>query len=634
MRKLPWFKLALLTVASGLFAFVAMPSAADKQPDGEKAARELGLDYQRPAPARVTRASEPPLEPTPQGSCGPGSRPETGLQGEVTREDHTSGLAEQGFTCNTELVGKYTRPNTPLNTVPGFENAFGTVGGFKVLRYVDDAGHECAYYDTTLLFPTNIFDALVGVNVLDMADPSNPVLSDRLVTPAMLSPHESLVLSEKRGLLAAVTGNPAFYPGIVDVYDISQDCRHPVLESSLPTGILGHESGMAPDGNTFYSASPGSQTLVPVDISNPSLTHPLAAAQYDSHGLTISSDGNRAYVAGINSGLIIVDTSQVQARAPNPQLPEIARLQWQSMSIPQNAIPVTINGHGYVVEVDEFGTLSEVGAARIIDIGDETNPHVVSNMRLEVHQPENFEEISGDVGAGNSLGGYAAHYCSVPRTKDPEIVACTMILSGLRIFDIRDPENPREIGYFNAPIEPRTFPGGSGFPPGASNWAMSAPTFAPERNEIWYSDGYAGFFAVRVTNGAWPGGAASGGAGAGASGGASSAGRRCRGLEPTIVVTAGRAAGTSGRDVILGTSGPDRILGGGGNDVICAGNGKDKVSGGRGKDKIFGGSGRDRLRGNRGKDKIFGGSGRDRLNGGRAKDRCGGGHGRDAVVAC
>ena len=29
-------------------------------------------------------------------------------------------------------------------------------------------------------------------------------------------------------------GNPAFAPGGVDVYDISQDCRHPELMASAP----------------------------------------------------------------------------------------------------------------------------------------------------------------------------------------------------------------------------------------------------------------------------------------------------------------------------------------------------------------------------------------------------------------
>ena len=206
------------------------------------------------------------------------------------------------------MVGSFTDPNT-----------LGTVGGFKVERYVDSTGRECAYYDTTLLFPTDVTDALAGVNVLDMSDPAHPKLTDTLISPAMVSPHESLVVSQKRGLIVAVAGNPAFAPGIVDVYDASADCRDPVLRSSTPMGVFGHESGLSPDGKTFYSASPGTETIVAVDISNPSLPVPLGYYNYDSHGLSIGDDGNRAYVAGINSGLIILDTSEIQARVPGPE---------------------------------------------------------------------------------------------------------------------------------------------------------------------------------------------------------------------------------------------------------------------------------------------------------------------------
>ena len=90
-------------------------------------------------------------------------------------------------------------------------------------------------------------------------------------------------------------------------------------------------------------------------------------------------------------------------------------------------------------------------------------------------------------------------------------MACSYILSGLRVFDIRDPENPREIAYYNAPVDPRIVPEG-GIAPGPSNWAMSSPSFVPQRGEIWYSDGLSGFYAVRTTNGVWPFGGNSGAA--------------------------------------------------------------------------------------------------------------------------
>jgi len=444
--------------------------------------------------------STPPA--TPRAVCGPGSRPETGLQGRVTQEDQDSGRAAAGYTCNTELVGSYT--------VPG---PTGTVGGYKVERYVDAAGHECAYYDTTLLFPSNVFDGEAGVNVLDMSDPSRPRLTDTLRTPAMLAPHESLVLNAKRGLLVAVLGAPIAYPGVVDVYDVSADCRHPQLKALAPVGLLGHESGMAPDGRTFYSASPATPTLTAIDLSNPALPVPLAVIGVSSHGLSISDDGTRAYVAGVglkqadnaglptDRGLVILDVSEVQARVPNPKVREISRLRWDSISTPQSTIPVTIKGHPYLVEIDEFGAQARVGAGRIIDIGDETRPRVISDLRLEVHQPENFAGQADDPGASNTtLGGYAGHYCNVPQRSDPGIVACSMILSGLRIFDIRDPFHPREVAYFNAPRDPA----GGPLPWSGTNWAMSSPAFVPGRREIWYSDGTSGFYVVRVTNGAWP----------------------------------------------------------------------------------------------------------------------------------
>ncbi|MFT4745777.1 MAG: hypothetical protein ACI9AD_001633, partial [Nitriliruptoraceae bacterium] len=51
-------------------------------------------------------------------------------------------------------------------------------------------------------------------------------------------------------------------------------------------------------------------------------------------------------------------------------------------------------------------------------------------------------------------------------------------------------------------IAPEYGPAGITFE--ASNWAMSAPAFAPERDEIWFTDAFQGFYAVRLTNGAWP----------------------------------------------------------------------------------------------------------------------------------
>ncbi|MGH2838382.1 MAG: LVIVD repeat-containing protein [Thermoleophilaceae bacterium] len=437
------------------------------------------------------RPTELPVPP--RADCGPGARPEPGLQGRVPAD-----VPDDGYVCNTELVSHE-----------------GSAGGFKVERFVDKAGRQCAYYDTTLLFPTQAIQQLqdqsTGVAVVDMTDPDKPVRTDTLVTPAMQTPHESLVLSETRGLLVAVMGNPAFNPGFVDIYDVNEDCRHPELQSSLPVGLLGHESGFAPDGNTFYATSLFNGTVTAVDVTDPKLPRPIGAYNYPSHGFALSNDGNRGYVAAFNEGLIVVDTSQIQAREPSPQMPEISRLDWSYRSVPQINIPVTIGHRRYLVEVDEFATDEDgnyqvegngprVGAARIIDISDETAPSVVSDIRLEVNQPKYRDQVGGDPGASSPVQGYAAHYCGVPTQADPGIVACSFILSGLRVFDIRDPYHPREVAYFVAP------PGASPVVEDRSNFAMSKPVFDAARRQVWYSDGNSGLYAVRLTNGAWPDG--------------------------------------------------------------------------------------------------------------------------------
>jgi hypothetical protein len=428
---------------------------------------------------------------TPRAHCGPGSLPETGRQGRVPLADYSSGRAARGYTCNAVQVGH-----------------IGSTGGFKTFRYVDRSGRACAFYDGTLLYPTSVFHngETGGTHVLDMSNPSRPVETDRLVTPAMDSPHESLALNARRGLLAAGMGSPATAPGIVDVYDVSQDCRHPALQSSTPLGVLGHESGFSPDGRTLWISTTAQAGVTAIDVSNPVLPSIVwRSTDYTFHGMNLNDDGSRLYGSDLgNSGLTILDVSQVQHRVASPVVPQVSHLTWPEVSIPQNTIPVTIKGHKYLVEFDEYArnvggyTADDaVGAARVINIDNDRKPRVVSALRLEVNQPgARATDQQNDPGAQYGVQGYAAHYCGVPRETDPGIVACSFILSGLRVFDISDPMHPREAAYFNKPA-PNQLPLTSGA------FAMSAPSFDVARHEVWYADGDSGFYAVKLTNGAW-----------------------------------------------------------------------------------------------------------------------------------
>ena len=418
-------------------------------------------------------------------ACDSGSLPES-TQGRVPAIDITSGRAARGYTCNTRMVSHY-----------------GSTGGYRVERYADKSGHVCAYYDSTLLFPKDVVaqsTATSGTYVMDMTDPAHPVHTDTLRTLAFQSPHESVRLNQKRGLLVADMGYPTFNPGFVDVYDVTADCRHPVAQSSSPMGVLGHEGGFSPDGNTFWVTSLSGGTIAAVGLNDPKVPTLLwLSTKYKPHGVSISNDGNRLYMADDgNHGVTVLDVSQVQMRVPNPTVTNVSFLTWPSVSTPQNATPFTLKGHHYLLETDEFGADSgTVGAARIIDIQNDRHPFVVSNLRLAVNQPAALAGAEkGDPGMNGplaSLQGYAAHYCTLPSRVDPNIIACSFIMSGLRVFDIRDPLHPKEIAYFNGPVKPSSNSAQGG------SYAMAAPAYDEAHNDIWYADGNSGFYVVHLT---------------------------------------------------------------------------------------------------------------------------------------
>ena len=426
---------------------------------------------------------------TPTASCGKGSLPET-TQGRAPKSDLASGRYAQGYSCNAVQISKS-----------------GTTGGFRVERYVDKAGHECAYADTTLLFPTSVADqgsSGPGTYVYDMLDPAKPVLTSVIRTAAFSSPHESVRLNVKRGLLVANFAYPTTQPGAVDVYDVAADCRTPQLLSSTPFGLLGHEGGFAPDGLTYYVASLYFHTITAIDLTNPRVpVIAWASPDYQSHGVSISDDGNTLYMGEAAftddgfSGLTILDVTQVQKRIPNPTVQIISRLTWPSVSTPQNATPFTSKGKKYLLEIDEFGSGAAIGGGRIIDINNAKKPFVVSDLRLAVNQPSaQNADLEADPGNANAFQGYQGHYCSLPSRVDPQIIACTFILSGLRVFDIKDVAKPREIAYFNRPILPGS---AAANPTRAGAFAMSAPAYDEKTGDIWYSDGNSGLYVVRLT---------------------------------------------------------------------------------------------------------------------------------------
>jgi hypothetical protein len=470
----------------------------------------------------------------PKAACGSADKPETALQGQVTAAVRAAGFT--GNSCNLQLIGQNR----------------GDGGNWQSTQFRDKAGHHCAYHGTAAGTANR---TQLGVRALDLSNPASPVHTTSLTTPSMLDPWESLKVNERRQMLAADNGRNGAGGPEVDIYDLSGDCRFPQLLGSVAVGvadgggvttpIIGHEGSWAPDGLTYY----GGGRTVPnnyyaVDVTNPtkpklmlSWLPPKTATGGRTHGLSISEDGNRGYftqigtgnvdpaVAAVN-GLFIVDLSEIQSRKANPTVRTISELYWKDGATAQHTIITKIKGKAYVIFVDEAGSggTSQAGwaaacaagitpfpMARIIDVSDETAPKIVSRLMLETHDPKNCAQVLPDI-AGLTTFTYGSHYCSVDNRLNATTLACGYFNSGIRVFDIRNPERPKEIAYYNpagvATASPGSnhaqFGGTGAVGGGKPDWCSAQVHLDAATASLWTTCQDNGLLVLKFTNGVWP----------------------------------------------------------------------------------------------------------------------------------
>jgi hypothetical protein len=485
----------------------------------------------------------------PKATCGPNDHPETGLQGQVSAALRASGF--HGFNCNLELVGQSKGDGANWQTTE-FRNASGN-GNSNGKGNGKKDGTVCAYHGTAF---TTAGRSHVGVPVIDITDNKHPTPTGYLTTISMLDPWESLKVNERRQLLAADNAHNGGGGPEVDIYDVSTDCTTPQLLSSiavgkadgttgLPAPVVGHEGSWAPDGLTYYGGdlrTNGGQyyAVDTADPTAPKLITTWVPGFANVHGMSISDDGTRGYFVSLGTsggvpgltdptvaatnGLLIYDLSQIQARVANPQARLISKLFWKDGSGAQHTIPVKIEGKPYVVFVDEagsggFSSAAQIAGAcaanmppypmaRIIDISDETNPKIVSRLGLETHDPANCSSTKVDL-AGLSIFTYGSHYCSVDNKDKATTLACGYFNSGIRVFDIRDPAQPKEIAYYNPAGTTTASPGSNHFSigqwrAGGPDWCSAQVHLDANNGTLWTTCQDNGLLTLKFTNGAWP----------------------------------------------------------------------------------------------------------------------------------
>jgi len=473
----------------------------------------------------------------PRATCGPNDHPESGLQGQVPAFLRANGF--HGFNCNLQLVGQ----------------SKGDGANWQTTEFKDSQGHVCGYHGTAF---TTAGRTHVGVPTIDVTDATNPTPTSYLITTSMLDPWESLKVNDRRQLLAADNGHNGGGGPEVDIYDLSGDCRFPQLLSSIAVGqangstgvpatVVGHEGAWAPDGLTYYGGdlrtNGGQYYAVDTTVATaPKLITTWSPGIANVHGMSISDDGTRGYFVSLGglsgnpiadltnpaapatNGLLIYDLTQIQSRMANPKPILISQLLWKDGSVAQHTIPVKIGGKPYVIFVDEGGSggLSSTAQAtaacaagfppfpmaRIIDISNETNPTIVSRLALEIHAPKSCSLTIPDI-VGLSTFTYGSHYCSVDNKLNATTLACGYFNAGIRVFDIRDPVNPKEIAYYNPAGVTTASPGSNhvragGWVAGGPDWCSAQVHLDASRGTLWTTCQDNGLLMLKFENGVWP----------------------------------------------------------------------------------------------------------------------------------
>ena len=423
---------------------------------------------------------------------GPNDQPETTLQGGLTTAKRDAPGGFQGEHCGMRQVGH----NLLLNEAGLPRGSFGDI---QIIG-------NCAY--ASMRDPSNPALESTGNAVVDMRVPSNPVWVRTLRTPAMVRAYSALEI--QKGIMVGAFKDFGLVAGTnpFDVYDVSGDCLNPKFLATTNTASGNHDGWLTPDTNTYYGVPFGGQTIQqnanridlhvmdltdkakPVPLVNwnrlqlPPEVQARTLATRNFHDVSTNEDGTRLYLAlygGNNAlggfpadgsgrcanGLLILDSTDVALRRPNPKLNYISFLSWCDQQIDPDfgdgstaaahatEFIIHENGKPYVLSTDESGAGLDGEwdrhplhrtFSRLIDISDEKNPRVVATFKPDVNDPDNVARVTAE-----QINGGMLHYIGFDDRNKMRLVFYAGANQGIRVVDFRDPANPREIAYYKAP---------------------------------------------------------------------------------------------------------------------------------------------------------------------------------------
>ncbi|HVT64215.1 MAG TPA: hypothetical protein VHD81_03615 [Mycobacteriales bacterium] len=480
--------------------------------------------------------------------CGAHDRPEPGLQGQVPKADQRDGDAKKGYNCGLELVG-FTPLAKTVDRHDSRPNDNANLSWAGSCAYVSGAQAQL-FHSPLGKAPTRGKRGGPGIAVVDVHNPAHPRMVRILRMPGAVATSETInAITKPDGTAILVVGeygnDPVSYRKPMDIYTYNThdpNCAHlrhipnPTHPKSLatyywPTNI--HNLTVTPDGNYVYATIPiqaidlrrfwqharspkaasyityvgnldkaiggapdGVGPLTDLVPENFQPIHPFIATE-NSHE-AYATDDKTVYIGGqtpIGDLFTIINVRNWLASDGKQRAQVIGQYAGRGHSIRG----ATINGHHYLLHSEEsvfggaYGCVPQVanpiaGAAQpfLTNIDDPTHPRTVSEMGLEINQPENCLTQIKD-GENDSV-----HYHDVDSATDTHFVMASMWNAGIRVFDVRNPALPTEVAYFNSADV-----AGKGQPTLLDqDWGHIH--YIPQLGELWFASEHGGFYVLRL----------------------------------------------------------------------------------------------------------------------------------------
>ncbi len=412
-------------------------------------------------------------------------------------------------------------PGTSSNfTLVGHDPLFGrgmnaALALFKHYVYVGnrtDGSSTCGIGDPRrAVDPNSCPHPHPGVLILDVNNPAAPQVVGEIGPPfegnVGITSRELRVWPAQKLLMvmnfrcssvihACPRGNDTTFPFDIKFYDLHDPVHPAFLSSYVPTSRAGvkvkpHEMFLwvdpqSDDRALLYlstptlSASPTNPNLLIVDISNvakggavtevaeanindnfPGSSNP---ANYNFnlfvHSMGVTADGTTTFLAMEAGEFIVLDTSDVAANLPNPQLrlvtDPVNRPIWGNPApcakeCPNGHSAVKVPGRALALTTDEvYGTFTDPsfgcpwGWMRLIDTSDPTHPVIVGEYKI-AQDDHSFCGTAADDAQTEQFTSYSSHNPTVL----PDVALIAWHSGGLQAVDISDAASPLQGGWFS-----------------------------------------------------------------------------------------------------------------------------------------------------------------------------------------